>query len=338
MTNRFPALEILETRCLLSGAGMPPMMEPFGDFAHESDRGGHEMRGPGPDFGGRDGGREMPPPDFGAFSLPMQHGPERDFGGFAPPPRQPMLPPSSDLHAEGNEASGNTQLPFTPSDGRREPISSGATAGMTSVAAVSDGTLAKSTETISAVSALTIESQTQNARDVESSRDNTAVPKLQTKDLPAVKVPKCDLDGLIELTAEETSQRTKRKSAQATGPTQTADKLERLTTLPLGSRDEFRRLPQPEAASRDAFATWPASGPAWTPADAGLVEILAGDIVSDARQSSAESNAPSILRGSFPSGLEAEINLYQAFDLAPEQAVVPIASAAPPQSSPESTQ
>ena len=135
---------------------------------------------------------------------------------------------------------------------------------------------------------------------VESSRDEAAAPKPQAKDSPAVKVPKDDLDGLIELTANEASQRNRRRSPQAaTSPTQTAaDKLERLTTLSLTSREEIRRLPQPEAASRDVFAAWPTSGPAWVPADAGLVEILAGDIASHARQNSTAANAPSVLHGS----------------------------------------
>jgi hypothetical protein len=351
MTNRLPALEILESRCVLSGAGMPPMMEHFGDFAHGGDRGGHELRGPGPDFGGRDMRPEMPPPGFGEFGFPMQHGPERDFGSFAPPPRQPMFPSASDLHAERDEAavivtrdlapppveassplpsldrpSGGMQLPFTP-------------AGMTSVAALSDGTLASSRESSSAVSLATVESQSQNAKSMES-REEANVPKPQSKDSPAARVPKDDLDGLVELTANETSQRIKRKASQEpTVSTQTlADKPERLTTLALGSREEVRRLAQPEAASNHVLANWPASGPAWVPADTGLVEVLAGDIVSDARQSSAVSKATSVLRGSFPAGLKAEIKLYQAFDLAPEQAAVPVASAAPPQSSPESTQ
>jgi hypothetical protein len=327
MTNRYPALEILETRCVLSGAGIPPMMEHFGDFGPGGERGGHEMRGPGLDFGGRDARPEMAPPGIGQFGPPMPRGPERDLGGFAPPPRQPMFQPANDLRAEGHEAAvivtgaappppmeAATSLPILD-----RPIRD---TQLTSIAALSDGTLARPKEISSAASLATVESQSQNARHVESSRDEVAAPKPQAKDSPAVKVPKDDLDGLIELTANETSQRSRRRTPQAaTAQTQTAaDKLERLTTLSLGSREEIRRLPQAEAASRDVLAAWPASGPAWVPADAGLVEILAGDIVAHARQNSATTNAKAVLHGPFPAGLEAEINLYQAFDLALEPA------------------
>jgi hypothetical protein len=323
MTNRFPTLEILETRCVLSAAGMPPMMDHFGDFGPGGERGGHEMLGPGPDFGDRDARPEMPPPGIREFGVPMQHGPERDLGGFAPPPRQAMFQPANDLHPEGHEAAvivtGASPPPpmeastFLPILDRRN----GGTQVITSVAALSDGTLVRPKEISSATSLATVE----NARQVESSHDEAAAPKPHAKDSPAVKVPKDDLDGLIELTANEASQRSRRRSPpQAISvPNQTAaDKLARLTTLSLGSREEFRRLP-PEAASRAVFAAWPTSGPAWVPEDAGLVEILAGDIALHARQNSTAANAPSVLRGSSV-GLEAEINLYQAFDLAPEPA------------------
>ena len=186
---------------------------------------------------------------------------------------------------------------------------------------LSDGTLTRPREIISAASLATVESQSQNARPVESSRDEAAAPKPQAKDSPAVKVPKDDLDGLVELAANETSQRSRRRPPQAVSvPNQkVTDKLERLTTLPLGSHEDIRRLP-PEAASRDVFANWPTSGPVWVPADVGLVEILAGDIASHARQNSTEAITPLILHGSSDVRLEAEINRYQAFDLALEPA------------------
>ncbi len=58
----------------------------------------------------------------------------------------------------------------------------------------------------------------------------------------------------------------------------------------------------------------------WSPEDAGLVEILAVDIVGTGRMALEAKPSPGPRHGTSSPGLRAEVGLFQAFDLATEPA------------------
>ena len=344
-------MELLESRCVLSGFGMPPMMGVHSDFGHEIDGDRFEESRFEPDFGGGRGRPDFHHPAGVEFG-PPSHGfpePPPDFGGrpsgapqlelfpftkpsvpsvatqLSPRPSGETNPPS--IIPEFVPVSRGTQPVFSSPASLSEPTASGLSPGATDLNALAATGLVK---TSVAASTPTFETPSLRSGEGGSHREETAVPKQQSKEALAGQVKSGLADGLIELPADNISQRFKRKLAKPAVDLESSDEgLQDSRTLAflVDSADaNATRLPLLQESADRELASWPAQGPAWSPENEGLVEILAANMVSTSHQPTRAEWISG--KASDSARLEAKVEIHQAFELATDPRIESSASMA----------
>jgi hypothetical protein len=364
--QRLLFVESLEQRCVLSGVVMYPPMENHGGFdqgvvdCDDSEDYEEQFLAPRLDHGHGPGISEAAE---GEFDPPMHDAPDgpRGLTSFSPPPRQESLqppreferitlttvivivtrPPASAEPAPMPAFSGQerpAQGPLSgvnPAAGLRETNTAGNASIAATISTTGDLTVAKSRAGDPTIAIAAPETSGLKSREDGSVRDETVAQKLPTEKVSAVQTNINQADGLIELAADDVSQRSKRKSAKAIPEIETssAERLERLTkTLRLDAAAvPTPRLPLSDDTTDRVLAFWEASGPAWSPEDSGLVEILAADVMSSAGRIESGSHPATGTRHDASAGLHAEVGIYQAFDLASDRPIdLPVATVASP--------
>jgi hypothetical protein len=371
--QRLHRLEALETRCVLSGFSMPPMMDYHGDFIRGgADWDGPEEHGPGPDFDGGTGSfRSSGPLAEGEFGPPQNLGGElrTPFGEYLAAPEHELLPAPGDfshvaptlitvivvIHSPAaapaeatppptfsavERPSRTLELNLNSTASLREPNTSGIAAGAASVVAVGDGALPRSTVSFSSL-ATTTETLGLRTQKEDAARDEDTAQKRLSKESTADQEKANQAVGLIEIATSEDTHRLKRKAEKDSVALEQFSDQEpgRLVTVfsSMTKATPVLRLPLP-AESHDLVLA------AWSPEDAGLVEILAADVAGPAGRRSLDARpAPITLRASSAADLQAEVGHFQAFDFASEPPVDsplistivnPLVSATPPQPAP----